>query len=60
MEEEIMSIKEIQDGLEDKRLYRVSRKTGVSYPTLMKLSKGLDLNYTTDILKAVSAYLSKK
>jgi len=57
MNEEILSLNEIQNGLKDMRLYLVAKRIGVSYPTLKKLSEGKDLNYTSKTLKTVSKYI---
>ena len=56
----ILSLSEIKEGLKDKRLYVVAKRTGLSYPTLKSLADGLDQNYTTDTLKTVSKYISSK
>jgi len=57
MNDTILSLKEIQEGLQDKRLYTVARSTGLSYPTLRKLAEGKAKNPTIETLKAVSNYL---
>ncbi|RTL03533.1 hypothetical protein EKK58_12760 [Candidatus Dependentiae bacterium] len=54
----ILSLKQIQQGLKDKRLSVVAERTGLSYPTLKSLSDGKDQNYTTETLKTVSNYLT--
>ena len=54
---EIMNLEVIKDGLQDKRLYTVAERTGVSYPTLKKLYDGEQANYTIDTLKKVTRYL---
>jgi hypothetical protein len=54
---EILPLTEIQEGLKDKRLYMVAKKTGLSYPTLKKLAEGQDCNYTVETLKSASNYV---
>ena len=56
-ETQILSLEEIKAGLKDRKLYAVASQTGLSYPTLKKLSEGKDLNYTMDTLRAVSEYV---
>lgn len=56
-EETILSLDQIREGLRDRRLYAVAKETGLSYPTLKKLSEAQDLNYTTETLRAVSKYV---
>lgn len=57
MNDEPLSIEQIQDGLSDRRLYVVAEATGLSYPTLQKLARGDNANYTRDTLAKVSTYL---
>jgi hypothetical protein len=52
----MLSLEEIQKRLKDRRLTVVSEKIGVSYPTLLAISKG-ESNTTYKILKLVSDYL---
>jgi hypothetical protein len=57
VEESILSREEIIKGLKDKRLYVISKKIDLSYPTLKKLARGEEENYTIDTLKKVSKYI---
>jgi len=57
MNKEILSLKEIQENLKDKRLYIVAKKIGLSYPTLKRLVKGNSQNYNYKTLKLVSDYI---
>ena len=52
-----LSLKEIQERLGDRRLSRVQKATGLSFPTLKKLSDGTGKNYTIRTLQKVSDYL---
>lgn len=54
---EIMSLKDIQKGLKDKRLYVVATATGLSYPTLKKLANNQDPNPTRETMLKVTNYL---
>lgn len=53
----LLSLKEIAEGLKDKRLYVVAKKINVSYPTLKKFLDKKTHNFTIDTLAAVSKYL---
>ena len=57
MNQEILSFEEIKEFLKDKRLYIVCQNTNLSYPTVMKLAKGEDHNYTIDTLRSISSYI---
>ncbi len=57
MYDNIMNLKQIQEGLKDRRLYAVKQATGISYPTLKKLSDGVVSNYTIGTLSVVSKYI---
>jgi DNA-binding Xre family transcriptional regulator len=56
---ELLSLEKIQLLLKDKRLYIVSKATGLSFPTLKKLADGKKENYTYNTIKAISDYLRK-
>ena len=58
-QQEPLSIKEIQEGLKDRRLYVIKDEIGCSYPTLKALADGKPGNYTQKTLRAVSDYLRK-
>ena len=53
----IMSLKEMQERLKDKKLYIVADKTGLSYPTLKKIADGKKGNYTYNTLIKLTKYL---
>ena len=53
----VLSIKEIKDYLEDKKLKVISAKTGLSYPTLRNLAIGKRQNYTLGTLETISKYI---
>ena len=57
--EPLLTLKQITHGLKDKRLHRVAKKIDVSYPTLRKLSDGVDSNYTYKTLEKVSKYIRR-
>jgi hypothetical protein len=57
--EELLSLEDIQLLLKDKRLYVVSKATGLSFPTLKKMADGKKENFTYKTIKAVSDYLKK-
>ena len=56
-ENEILSLKKIKEGLANKKLYKVSEETGISFPTLKKLADGKGESYTYTTLKSVSKYI---
>lgn len=57
--EEILSLEKIELLLKDKRLYVISKATGLSFPTLKKLADGKKDNFTYKTIKIVSDYLKK-
>ena len=57
--EELLSLEDIKLLLKDKRLYVVSKATGLSFPTLKKMADGKKENFTYKTIKAVSDYLKK-
>lgn len=57
--EELLSLEDIQSLLKDKRLYVVSKATGLSFPTLKKMADGKKENFTYKTIKAISDYLKK-
>lgn len=59
MQDDILPLDLIRKGLKDKRLYAVSESTNISYPTLKKLLDGVESNYTTGTLRAVSKYITE-
>ena len=57
--EPLLTLKQIEHGLKDKRLHSVAKKIDVSYPTLRKLADGVDKNYTYKTLEKVSKYIRR-
>lgn len=58
MKGQLLSLEQIKEGLADRRLYKVSEVTGLSYPTLKKLANGDDCNYTMHTIRVVSSYIN--
>lgn len=58
MSDTILSIEQIREGLKDKKLLVVANALDISYPTLKKLADGKDLNYTINVIRKVSDYLT--
>ena len=56
--EELMSLEEIREKLQDKRLYIVAKLTELSYPTVKKLADGKPENYTYNTIFKLSKYLN--
>jgi len=56
----ILSFEDIQEKLQDLRLYKVAKITGLSYPTLRKFYNGTNLNCSMSSLQAISDYLNKR
>ena len=56
--EELMSLEEIREKLQDKRLYIVAKNTELSYPTVKKLADGKHENYTYNTIHKLSKYLT--
>lgn len=54
---DILDLEQIKRALEDRRLSKVAKATGLSYPTLKKLAEGEKTNYTLDTLRAISKYI---
>ena len=57
MQNNILSFEDISIGLKHKRLYFVSRESGVSYPVLKRLAEKKDQNFKTDTLRKISKYI---
>ena len=57
MQNEILSFEDISVGLRHKRLYHVSRASGVSYPVLKRLADKRDQNFKTHTLRKISRYI---
>jgi DNA-binding Xre family transcriptional regulator len=53
----MLTIKEIRQKLEDRKLQIVAEKTGVHYNTLKKIKDGKNDNPTLKVIKAISDYL---
>lgn len=54
----MLTIDEMSEGLKDKKLLVIANKLDISYPTLKKIADGKELNYTINVLKKVSDYLT--
>tara|TARA_Y100000310_G_scaffold340391_1_gene435962 strand:+ start:563 stop:763 length:201 start_codon:yes stop_codon:yes gene_type:complete len=52
-----LTLAEISEALKDRRLHVIAKRTGLSYPTLKRLSDGIDTNYNLDTLRTITAYL---
>lgn len=55
--DELMTLEEIKEQLQDKRLYVVARATKLSYPTVKKLADGKPENYTYNTIFKLTKYL---
>ena len=53
----MLTLDQIKTLLKDRRLYIVAKKTGISYPTLLALSRGESSNPSYKVLEKVSEYL---
>ena len=53
----LLTVDQISAMLQDRRLYVVAEKTGLSYPTLKDLADGVDKNYGVDTIRYVTDYL---
>jgi DNA-binding phage protein len=58
MEYNLLSPEKIASALADRRLYKVSQETGISYGTLRKLQLN-DGNPTLSVLQKISSYLTE-
>jgi transcriptional regulator with XRE-family HTH domain len=56
----MLTLDQIKTLLKDRRLYIVAKKTGISYPTLLALSRGESSNPSYKVLEKVSEYLCNK
>ena len=52
----ILTLEEISHKLQDRRLYTIAEKTGLSFPTLKRLAEGKTKNYTLNTLVTISNY----
>ena len=59
MKNQMLSLDQIQIHLKDKRLYKIAKETGLSYPTLKKMADGKDANYTMNTILPISKYISE-
>lgn len=53
----MLTVKEIQEKLEDRKLQVVADKTGVHYNTLKNIKDGKNTNPTFKVIKSISEYL---
>jgi hypothetical protein len=56
----MMSLDEIREAMQDRRLRVLADKTGISYPTLLTVRDNLRANPRHDILKKLSDYFTSK
>ncbi len=56
----MLSIDEVARRLEDRNLTKVSEKTGLSYPTVLKVAKRLDGDVMYETIKKLSDYLEQE
>jgi hypothetical protein len=56
----ILTLDQISDELQDRKLSVVSKATKLSVGTLNKLKKGEETNYTIETLKVISDYINKQ
>ncbi len=54
----MLTLEQIQTKLKDRRLTVVSKEVGISYPTLLAISKGQS-NPTHKVMQKISDYLNK-
>lgn len=56
----MMSLEEIREAMQDRRLRVIATKTGISYPTLLTIRDDARANPRHDILKKLSDYFTGK
>jgi len=56
IDDSTMTLRQVQEGLKDRRLTVVAEETGLSYPTVKKVADGSHL-VTLQTLKKLSDYL---
>lgn len=54
---DVLSQEQLMKGLKDRQLYKVSKETNVSYPTLKRIANGEEGNYQLHTLYAISEYV---
>lgn len=57
---EMLTLEQIQEKLKDRRLYMVAKEIGVSYPTLLAISRGESKNPSYRIIQLICEYLERK
>lgn len=57
---ELLSLEEISKKLKDRKLHVVSEATGLSFPTLRKLTEGKTKEYHYSTLLSISNYFKKE
>ena len=57
---ELLSLEEISKKLKDRKLQVVSSATGLSFPTLRKLTEGKTTEYHYSTLVSISNYFKKE
>lgn len=53
----MLSLEEIRERLQDRRLRVIAEKTGLSYPTVLNVRDNIRSNPTYEVLKKISEYL---
>lgn len=55
----MLTLDEMQIRLKDRRLTVISKETGISYPTLLAISRGESENPTYKVMMKISEYLER-
>lgn len=53
----MLSLEEIRERLQDRRLRVIAEKTSLSYPTVLNVRDNIRSNPTYEVLKKISEYL---
>lgn len=56
----MLTLEQIRERLKDRRLYMVAKEIGVSYPTLLAISRGESKNPSYRIIQLICDYLERK
>lgn len=56
----MLTIEQIQEQLDDRRLYVIAAATGVSYQTVWKIARRKHQNVTLSTVRKLSAYLEAR
>jgi DNA-binding Xre family transcriptional regulator len=55
----MLSLEEIREKLQDRRLSVIKKETGISYPTLTKIREGKEGGFNFSTITKLSEYLSR-